>query len=85
MGWGTFMTVEKTGWRLEWRILALQLVRRDRVYTEQMSGLVSNGGKISLFLLWGDVRELVRQARNTMKQAHTKKETQMKLNLIGLV
>lgn len=72
VGWGTFMTVEKTGWRLEWWMLALQLVRRDSVYTEQMSGLVSNGGKISLFLLQQDVRELVRQAMNAMKQALTK-------------
>lgn len=48
VGWGIFMTVEKTGWR---RMLALQMVRRDSVFTEQMLDLVSNGGKISLFLL----------------------------------
>lgn len=74
VGWGTFMTVENPGWRLEWRMLALQLVRRDSTYTDQMSGLISNGGKISLFLSQGDVRELVRQAMNTMKQALTKKK-----------
>lgn len=72
VGWGTFMTVEKTGWRLKWRMLALQLVKRDSVHTEQMSGLGSNGGKISLFLLQGDVRELFRQAINTMKEAKKK-------------
>lgn len=37
VGWGTFMTVEKTGWRLEWWMLALQLVRRDSVYRTDVS------------------------------------------------
>lgn len=35
--WGTFMTVEKTGWRLEWWTLALQLVRRDSMYRTDVS------------------------------------------------
>lgn len=85
VGWGTFMTVEMTGWRLEWLMLAVQLVRRDSVYLEQMSGLVSNGGKISLFLVAGWFQGVGRTSNEHNQTSTDKKKPHLKLNLIVLV
>lgn len=75
-GMGHFMTVEKTGWRLEWWMLALQLVRRDSVHRTD----VSFGLK---WKLWENLPFLVtgrcQGVGQTCKQAMTQKKTQCEI------
>lgn len=79
-GVGHFMTVE-TGWRLEWWMLALQLVRQDSMYRTDVSfGLKWKLSENLPFPVTGRCHGV----GQTGKQAMTKKQN-VKLNLIVLV